>query len=317
MKKIDEVLTGVGSIAIAGHVNPDGDCIGSCMAMYLYLKEQYPQIETDVYLGEMRPVFGHLNALDEVKHQKETGKIYDLLILFDVSSEERIGVAGEYLHTAGKTVCIDHHITNQGLAQINHVVPSASSACEVLFELLEQEKITLPVASALYTGIIHDSGVFQYSNTSGRTMQIAGWLMDQGVPHTKIIEDSFYKKSYAQNTIMGQTLLNSELLLDGRIIAGVVTRKDMEQFHVTAKDLDGIVNQMRLTAGVEAAVFLYAVEDGNYKASMRSNGKVDVSQIAAVCGGGGHRMAAGCTLAGEPKDIILRLCELIRQQLQN
>ena len=317
MKRIDEILTGADSIAIAGHVNPDGDCIGACMAMYLYLKEQYCQKETDVYLGTMRSVFGHLEALDEAKGEAEVGKVYDLLILFDVSSEDRIGVAGEYLHTAKRTVCIDHHITNKGLAQINHVVPEASSSCEVLFELMDQKKISRAVACALYTGIIHDCGVFQYSNTSGRTMQIAGWLMDLGIPYTKIIEDSFYKKTYAQNKILGQTLLNSELFLEGRCIAGIVTDSDMETFQVTAKDLDGIVNQMRLTEDVEAAVFLYATEDGRFKASMRSNGKVDVSRIAAACGGGGHRMAAGCTMDGAPEEIVFRLVELIRQQLQD
>lgn len=315
MKKIDEILAGVKSAAIAGHINPDGDCVGSCMAMYLYLKEQYSQIDTDVYLGTMRSVFDHLEALDEVKQEAIPGKVYDLLLLFDVSSEDRIGIAGEYLHTAKRSVCIDHHITNRGLAQINQVEPEASSACEVLFGLLDPEKISLPAASALYTGMIHDSGVFQYSNTSGKTMRIAGWLMEKGIPHTKIIEDSFYKKSYVQNRIMGQALLDSKLFLDGKCIAGVVTLDDMKKFQVTAKDLDGIVNQMRLTAGVEAAVFLYGTEEGQFKASMRSNGVVDVSSIAASCGGGGHRMAAGCTMDGKADEIIQTLVEMIGKQL--
>lgn len=317
MNKIEEILDGVNSVAIAGHINPDGDCIGSCMAMYLYLKANYPGMQADVYLGEMRPVFGHLEELSVVRQTAETGKVYDLLLLFDVSSEDRIGIAGEYLSTAKKTVCIDHHITNQGLAEVNHIVPDASSACEVLFELMRQDHITVPVATALYTGIIHDSGVFQYSNTSGKTMRIAGWLMEQGIPFTQIIEDSFYKKSYDQNRILGQTLMKSELHLNGTCIVGVVTQKDMKSYEVAPKELDGIVNQLRLTAGVEAAVLLYAVDAQRYKVSLRSNGIVDVSRIAAYFEGGGHQMAAGCTLDGEPEEIIEKITKCIRQQLKS
>ncbi|MCH1978198.1 bifunctional oligoribonuclease/PAP phosphatase NrnA [Lawsonibacter sp. OA9] len=316
MNSIEEILEGAESIAIAGHVNPDGDCIGSCMAMYLYLKANYPDVKADVYLGDMRPVFGHLDELEIVRKAAETGKIYDLLLLFDVSSEDRIGIAGEYLQTAKKSVCVDHHITNHGLAEINHVVPKASSTCEVLFDLMQREKITVPVATALYTGIVHDSGVFQYTNTSGKTMRIAGWLMDQGIPFTRIIEDSFYKKTYDQNRIMGQTLMQSRLLLDGKCIAGVVTGKDMKKYGAAPQDLDGVVNQLRLTEGVEAAVFLYAVAAQQYKVSLRSNGIVDVSKIAASFEGGGHRMAAGCTLAGEPEEIIEKIVTCIRRQLK-
>ena len=316
MNSIEEILKGAQNVAIAGHVNPDGDCIGSCMAMYLYLKANYPDKEADVYLGEMRPVFGHIEGLEIVKKAAETGKIYDLLLLFDVSSEDRIGITGEYLQTAKKSVCIDHHVTNHGLAEINHVVPKASSTCEVLFELMDSDKITVPVATALYTGIIHDSGVFQYTNTSGKTMRIAGWLMDQGIPFTKINEDSFYKKSYDQNRIMGQTLMQSQLLLDGKCIAGVVTKRDMKQYGAAPQDLDGIVNQLRLTEGVEAAVFLYALDAQHYKVSLRSNGIVDVSEIAASFEGGGHRMAAGCTLEGEPETIIEKMVTYIRRQLK-
>ena len=167
----------------------------------------------------------------------------------------------------------------------------------------------------LYTGIIHDSGVFQYSNTSPKTMEIAGWLMEQDIPFTRIIEDSFYKKSYAQNRVMGYILMNSQLYLDGKCIAAAADKKCMEQFKVQARDLDGIINQMRLTQGVEAAVFLYALDENRYKVSLRSNGKVDVSAIAMTFGGGGHYMAAGCTMEGEPEEITGKIVEEIRRQL--
>ena len=149
MKKIDEILNGVSCMAIAGHVRPDGDCIGSCLGLYQYLRDNRPEIQADVYLEDPRPEFSYLP---------------------DVSSEERIGVAAPLLAKAGKTICIDHHVTNTEYCEINHVEPDASSACEVLFGLLEEEKISEPCAEALYTGIVTDSGVFQYSSTSPHTV---------------------------------------------------------------------------------------------------------------------------------------------------
>ena len=193
MKKIDEILNGVSCMAIAGHVRPDGDCIGSCLGLYQYLRDNRPEIQADVYLEDPRPEFSYLPGFSEVKTSCEE-KEYDLVVLLDVSSEERIGVAAPLLAKAGKTICIDHHVTNTEYCEINHVEPDASSACEVLFGLLEEEKISEPCAEALYTGIVTDSGVFQYSSTSPHTMRVAAALMEKGVPFTRIIEDAFFKK---------------------------------------------------------------------------------------------------------------------------
>ena len=140
INNIASVLEGVTTAAIAGHVRPDGDCVGSCMGMYLYLKENYPQIQTDVYLEEVPEVFHFIQDIDQAKQEWEE-KEYDLFLEFDVSSTDRIGVAGQAVNTAKITACIDHHITNKGMAQKNQIVPDASSTCEVLYELLEPEKI--------------------------------------------------------------------------------------------------------------------------------------------------------------------------------
>ncbi|MBS6195239.1 MAG: DHH family phosphoesterase [Clostridiales bacterium] len=316
MNKIASVLEGVKTVAIAGHVRPDGDCTGSCMGMYLYLKDNYPQIQADVYLEEVRDVFSYIKDMGQAKKEWKEGKTYDLLLLFDVSSKDRIGVAAEALDTAKKTVCIDHHVTNTGLAQTNHIVPEASSTCEVLYELLEEENISKETAEALYTGIVHDTGVFQYSCTGSRTMEIAGKLMDKGIDFTGIIKDSFYTKTYAQNQIMGRTVLESIMLLGGKCIVGYLRQKDLKFYGVEPKDLDGIVNQLQNTQGVEAAMFLYETGIQEYKVSMRSNGKVDVAKICAYFGGGGHKKAAGCTMQGSVHDVVNSLTYDLERQLQ-
>lgn len=316
MNKIASVLENVKTAAIAGHVRPDGDCVGSCMAMYLYLKQYYPQIQTDVYLEEVRDVFSYIGEIDQVKNQWPEGVQYDLLLLFDVSSKDRIGVAAEALDTADVTVCVDHHVTNKGIAGINHIEPDASSTCEVLYKLMEPERITKEIAEALYTGIIHDTGVFQYSCTSPQTMEIGGRLMAAGIDFTKIIKDSFYTKTYAQNQIMGRTIMESIMLLNGQCIVGYIRQKDLKFYGITSKDLDGIVNQLQNTKGVEVAIFLYETGVQEYKVSMRSNGVVNVARIASYFGGGGHVLAAGCTMQGSVHDVVNALTYDLEKQLQ-
>ena len=316
ISKIETVLENVKTVAIAGHVRPDGDCVGSCMGMYLYLKKYFPQIQADVYLEEIRDVFSFIEGIDQVKYQWQSGKIYDLLLLFDVSSPDRIALAGEALDTAEKTVCIDHHVTNTGIAMSNHIEPNASSTCEVLYKLLDPDKVTKEIAEAIYTGIIHDTGVFQYSCTGPETMKIGGELMAKGIDFSRIIKDSFYTKTYAQNQIMGRTIMESIMLMDKKCIVGYVRQKDMKFYGLTPKDLDGIVNQLQNTRGVEVAIFLYETGIQEYKVSMRSNGIVDVAKTAAYFGGGGHVRASGCTMQGSVHDVINSLTYDIDKQLR-
>ena len=213
-------------------------------------------------------------------------------------------------------LCVDHHVTNTRYGDVNVVEPDASATCEVLFGLMDEEKISRETAECLYTGIIHDTGVFQYSNTSIRTMEIAGKLMAKGIDFSTIISESFYQKTYVQNQVLGRALLESILFCDGQCIFSVMRKKDMEFYGVTSKDMEGIVEQLRSTAGVECAIFLYEKEFQEFKVSMRSKKKVDVSRVAAYFGGGGHVRAAGCTMNGRIHDVINNLSEHIAKQLE-
>ena len=233
-----------------------------------------------------------------------------------MSERERLGDAGKYLDTAARSVCIDHHITNPGFAAQNWVDAKASSTCELVWESMEEERISKEIAEALYMGIVSDTGVFQYTNTTEKTMRIAGSLMAKGIDFSRIIEDTFYRKTYVQNQVLGRALLESILLLDGKIIVGRMRQKDMEFYGVGPSDLDGIVSQLRVTAGVEVAIFLYETGNHEYKASLRSNGPVDVSAVCAYFGGGGHVKAAGCTMHGSLYDVVNNLTLHIEKQLQ-
>ena len=313
--KLADFLVGVKKLGIAGHVWPDGDCVGSCMGLYLYITENYPDIETHVYMEEPKGRFDYIKAMDKVE-ETVVDTDFDLFIVIDLSNAERIGVAGEEYVKAKKTLCIDHHVSNTKFGMVNHVIPTASSSCEVLYDMLEEEKISEAAATAIYTGIVHDSGVFKYENTSEHTMNIAGKLMSKGVNFPAVIDEGFYEKSYVQNQILGRALLESILLLKGKCIYSAISQSEMKFYGVTQKEMGGIVEQLRLTAGVDVAIFMYEISPMEYKVSLRSKKYVDCNVVAGYFGGGGHVRAAGCILKGTKHDVVNNLLEHIEQQLE-
>lgn len=303
-------------IAIAGHVRPDGDCVGSCMAMYLYLRKLFPDKQIDVYLEGVPSVFSFIKDFDAIKDDYSKKIRYDVFISLDCGDEKRLGPALPYFESAIHTINVDHHISNTLFAEVNYVMAESSSTCETLYDLFEEDKIDVEIATALYTGIIHDTGVFKHSNTSKNTLTIAGKLVEHGVSFSKIIDESFYQKTYIQNQLLGRALLESILVLDGQCIYSVISKDELEFYGATAKDTDGIIDQLRITKGVEVAILIHETGSQIYKVSMRSNTKVNVSEIATFYGGGGHIRAAGCTMTGTHYDVINNLIRLIDIQLQ-
>ncbi|MCR4956029.1 MAG: bifunctional oligoribonuclease/PAP phosphatase NrnA [Lachnospiraceae bacterium] len=306
---LSEILAKGHTIGISGHTKPDGDCIGSTLGLYNYIKLYYPEKEVSLYLEEPPSEFLFLHGVDEIKHEKEENKVFDVYFALDCGDSKRLGEFGEHFENAHFTACVDHHKSNLSFADDNYIVPEASSTSELIFNLMEQEKITKEIAECLYLGMVHDTGVFQYSCTHASTMNAAGVLMDKGIDYSRIVDESYYEKTLAQNKILAKAVLDAECYFDGQVIYTVVTQKEMEEFGVTTKDLSGIVNQIRITKGVEVAVFVYENKEQDYKVSMRSKRFVDVSEIAVRHGGGGHARAAGVNISGsekEVKDLILK-----------
>lgn len=310
MSQLIEAVEKAGTIAIGGHVRPDGDCIGSCMGLYGYITENFPEKKVSVYLEEVAESFSYLRQ--EGAFDRETH--YDLFVSLDCGDAERLGEAQAVMEEADYVFNVDHHITNTKFGDKN-IVKDASSTCELLYTMLDEEKISYDVACALYTGIVHDTGVFKHSNTTGETMRIAGKLIDLGIPFGKIIDGSFYMKTYKQLQIMGRCLLESVRIMNGRCIFSVVRKSVMDFYEAKPSDLDGVIDVMRTTEGVEVAILLDERALGEYKVSMRSNGIVDVSQIALFFGGGGHVRAAGCSIKGSAFDVINNLTGHIEKQL--
>jgi len=317
MINLNSLLENVSSVGITGHIRPDGDCVGSTLGLYNYITEYYPKLEVDLYLGDFSESFSFLKNSDKIIHEYEgCNKEYDVFFTLDCGDLKRIGEADGMFIAAKKTVCIDHHVSNQSFADENYIMPDASSTCELVYQMLDSDKITKEVAECLYLGIVHDTGLFQYSCTSPLTMKIGGELMGKGINFSRIVEETFYRKTFNQNQILGRALLESFTFLGGRAIVSVLKQDIMDFYEVSPKDLDGIVNQLRVTKGVEVAIFMYETAAQEYKVSLRSGELVNVSEIAMQYGGGGHVRAAGCTMYGNMYDVINNLSGKIEKQLE-
>jgi phosphoesterase RecJ-like protein len=312
--KLDKLLKGVKTVGISGHIRPDGDCVGSCMGVYLYLKKNYPKVRADVFLEKIPPEYSFIEDIDKVRSDFKTDvDSYDIFIALDCA-KDRLGDAEKFFDSAKKTVNIDHHVSNKGTGDELYIVPTASSSCELVYDVIDTDKLDTETAKSLYAGMVTDTGVFKYNSTSPKTYEIAGKLTSYGFDFTELIDHVFYEKTYLQNQILGRALLESMLLMNGKVIASSVSRQTMDFYGVNGNDLDGIVNQLMFTIGADVAIFMYEDEPLMYRVSLRSNGAIDVSRVAKLLGGGGHMRASGCTINGTAHDAINSITKYIQQQ---
>ena len=315
-QEIMSAIKEAGRVGIAGHIHPDGDCIGSCLAMYNYLSANYDFV-LDVYLEEIPKSFTCISGCDKVNHDYPDAEPYDVFIALDCGDTDRLGKAYRYLKDARLSICIDHHDTNEGYANINLINPDAAATAEILFDLFDPEQINFETAEALYLGIVHDTGVFKHSNTTRHTMEAAGRLLEYGVSSSKIIDGTFYEKTYVQNQILGRCLMESVLVLDGRVIFSAVNRKVQALYGLEPNDTEGVIDQLRVTKGVEVAIFIKEMTPQVWRVSMRSCEYVNVATICIKFGGGGHIRAAGCTMHGSMHDVINALVKEVELQLKD
>lgn len=314
MNLLQEV-SGAKRIGISGHVRPDGDCVGACLSLWQYLRKNMPEAEVKVFLQQPAEIFKGLKGFDEIISDFPKEASFDVYFALDCN-EERLGEAAVYFQEAKKRINIDHHVSNTGCGDVNLMRPEISSTCEVLYELFGEDQLDRDLAETLYIGVIHDTGVFQYSNTTPETMRRGAKLISYGFDFPKLIEETFYQRNYVQSQILGRALMESIRFMDGSCIVSMVDKKMMDFYNAAPKDLDGIVNHLRNIKGIHCAIFMYEADVLEYKVSLRSDELVDVSKVAVFFGGGGHVRAAGCTMQGTFHDCVNNLSLHIERQLK-
>ncbi len=282
------------SFMITSHIAPDGDSIGSVLAMTLALlkigKKAFPVIN-DVIPKKYRFLPGS-NLI-----AKEIARKYDAIIVLDSGDIERLGFSKELNEYSGLIVNIDHHKSNVSFGDINIVDSGASSVGEIIYRLLEGKvEIDYGIALNLYTSIVTDTGSMKYSNTTAKSLKILAELVDKGVKPDYVSRQVFEKRSLSSLSLLKLVLDTLEITADGKLASLNITKDMMEVTGAMDEDTDGIINYAREIDGVEVAVIFKESEKSLIKVGFRSNEWVDVRKIAEVFNGGGHLRAAGCNI---------------------
>lgn len=313
---LNNELKKVSSVALTGHIRPDGDCTGSTFGIYNYILDNFPDIEAEVYLQQPGKDMAHIPNVEKVVTEYKGEKEYDLLIVCDCGDEKRFEPFNMLLEKSKRVICIDHHVNNTGFADESYIIEDFSSTCELVYNTLDDSMISKNTAICLYTGIVTDTGGFKYEATTVDTHRVAGMLMKKGIPYTKIMDEGLSKRTFKQNKVIGLALTRSVLLCDEKIITSYMTYEEMQEISIVGRDMGVVIEQLRCTDSVEVAFFLYATAPDEYKISMRAKDYVDVSKICQNHEGGGHVKAAGCQMKGKPEDIINTIVAEIKLQLK-
>ncbi len=284
------------------HINPDGDAIGSLLALnYLLLGRGK---DVTAFIADPIPSnFRFLPTSDSVINTLAGvgGESFDLAIVVDSTDWERAGKDIPSTVRLMKVVNIDHHISNNRFGDINYIDPTASAVGEMLYDVIDALKMSIDaqVAACLYTAIMTDTGSFTYSNTSARAFEISEKLVRCGARPAKIAEEINENYSVSRLELLRLALFSLEFTDNRRIGSMTITQGMFKETGTGADMIEGFIDYPRFVAGVKVAVLFRELPGGGYKVSFRSRDSLDVSRIAGHFGGGGHVNASGCTVYGD------------------
>ncbi|MEK6410625.1 MAG: bifunctional oligoribonuclease/PAP phosphatase NrnA [Acidobacteriota bacterium] len=292
---------------ITSHIRPDGDGLGSGLALYWMLRNLGKDVEV-VLRDRVPPAYNVLPASDLVIVQDDVSESYDAAFIIECSDVERPGLPGLKDQFV---VNIDHHSTTGPFGDINWIDPTAAAVGEMIYNLCKAlgVEVTKQIAECIYTALLTDTGSFHFSNTTERTLKIASELVRLGVEPARISQALFYSGSFSKVKLLGLVLSNIERDESGRIAWITVDRATMYEASACEEDSDGIVNQALSIGEVEAVAFFKELAPGSYRISLRSKGKNNVAKVAELFGGGGHRNAAGCRIEGDFEEVKRRIIE--------
>ena len=296
LDNILEEINKAKKIVIITHENPDGDAIGSSLAMKLALNQLGKN--ADVIIPEFPKTFEFLPGINEVKKESNIEK-YDLAIALDCASIKLLNGFTKYFDNATVKVAIDHHSSNTMFADYNYVDQDAPACAQLLLVVFSYFNInvTKDIGTCILAGIITDTGGFRYVGVTADTFRFVAELCEKGIKVTQVYSQVYASKTRAKFELHRIALNRLEFLEDGKIAFTYVTKADEEQVEAKNGDYDGIVENGRDVEGVEVSVFLRETDKG-IKVSLRSKNYVNASEVAMMFGGGGHLRAAGCNIQG-------------------
>jgi phosphoesterase RecJ-like protein len=298
---------------ITSHIRPDGDGLGSGLALYWILRSLGK--DADVVLRDrVPPGYEVLPGADAVVVQPDVEQLYDAAFVIECSDVERPGLPSLKDQFV---VNIDHHSTTVSFGDINWIDSTAAAVGEMIYNLSKAlgVEVTKEIAECLYTALLTDTGSFHFSNTTERTLKIASELVRRGVEPARISQALYYSYPFSKIKLLGLVLSTIERDESGRVAWVTMDREIMNEAGAAEEDSDGIVNHALSIDEVEAVAFFKELTPGTYRVSLRSKGKYNVARVAEQFGGGGHRNAAGCRIEGDLESVKRRVIEGLQQAI--
>ncbi len=323
-KKRDQIISQILKVVrkgqtffLSGHEKPDGDTVGSELAFASLLHRLKKKV--DIYNAQPVPPFlRFLPGARLIKTSQNVKGFYDVAVIFECTGPERMGNIID-LHKQAKTVVnIDHHVYHKHYAHINLIDPNASSNSEQLFHVFQKARmpLTQQEATALYVGLVTDTGRFQYGNTDPHSHTIAAHLHQAGISSADICRQIYETRSISALKLMGRALASMRMLYNDRTSLMVLQKDDFQKTKSTLADTEEIINFGLMPPSVQVALLVCEEEKSRIKVSLRGKGSVDVGRIAVSLGGGGHKNAAGCTLSGTVPKISNKVLSQIKAALK-
>lgn len=311
--RVAQELERATNIFVAAHIMPDGDCIGSALALGLALREKGKAVT--LCLDDKVPeTFSYLKGFEELKPRLPEGA--EVFVFVDGSDHTRYGRAYDPERIGARmSINIDHHVTSEQFATVNLVDVSAASTAEIVYRLIRRlgAPLTPEIAQALLTGIVTDTLGFRTVATTPDTLERATELMREGGSITEIIDRVYNRRSFNSLRLLGYAIEHAKL--DGPVIWSMVGKQTLHQYGINGNGTGGIVNMLLSVADARVAFFVTERDDGRVDVGLRSRAETDVSGIAYRLGGGGHKQASGALLAGPPEAAAARVLAEVKKEL--
>jgi len=318
LDEIGRVLREHERFAVLSHIRPDGDALGSQLALALSLQQLGKKVRVWNEDG-MLEKYSFLPRADLLTKPPHTGEDVDVAIALDTAIQNRLGTAFVAVRSTGVWINIDHHLSNPGYGDLVYVDPTAPATGQIIFDLIKNQGFPFnrEIAENLYAAISTDTGSFQYSKTSARTFEIAAELVCTGINVGRLSQQLYENYPRRRVELLRELLRTMRFKRGGRVASFSLTLKTAAELQVLPEDNEGLIDHLRAIRGVIVAVFFEELADGKVRVSMRS--KSDAVDVCAICqkfGGGGHTLAAGArvrgTLAEVEKNVLEEICDVVK-----
>jgi phosphoesterase RecJ-like protein len=303
-------IAGAGRVALACHVNPDGDALGSMLGLFHVLRAAGRDVVASFSNPFIvAPHYRELPGLDLITVPEDFPSEPDVMVTFDCGSLNRLGDLEPSAKAAHELVVIDHHISNDRYGTINLVEPDAAASGWVVLRLVDELALPLnqDAAVCLYAALVCDTGRFQYDTTTPEVFDMARRLTEYDVPVSQLSRTLFEEHRFAYLKLLGEALDNAELVREERFVWTAITQEMLKRHDVAMEEVEGLIDILRRAAEAEVTCVLKEEEGGDVRVSLRSLGDVDVRRIAEAHGGGGHRFAAGFTSGLDIPTVVARI----------